>query len=374
MWYTFYMKKIILVAICISTFMSVSAQSAPICTDLSLNLMRGSESKHVLALQNFLFAKGILKATPNGYFGPATLAAVKAYQKSLGLSQVGNTGPATRAAIKKESCNPFAMMAQAVKNATTTTQVPATTSTNTPTVVQPAFIQPILDSVDPVTLFAGGETDWTFDIHGTNFSPTSNLVQFKNMLNGRIYSIGILPSPDGKTITLPKNVTATTFTCGTTCKESLSAGRYEVSVTVFFGGQSNTKILDIQSFTITAQTDAVSAAIPASVTNAKFGSLTFSPSRPVIVRSVTLNTLSSSISAGGISGSTLKDEIRGSTFEVNTYLNEFQSMLIGAYVSTNNVTPGTVTANFSVEVEDYIGKKRTKFTSPSFFVTVAGVL
>jgi peptidoglycan hydrolase-like protein with peptidoglycan-binding domain len=37
--------------------------------------------------------------TPNGVFGPATEAAVKAFQKANGLAQVGFLGPGTRAAL-----------------------------------------------------------------------------------------------------------------------------------------------------------------------------------------------------------------------------------------------------------------------------------
>jgi hypothetical protein len=67
-------------------------------------LARRAENSNVLALQNFLYEKGFLKATPNGYFGVGTFNAVKAYQKSLGLEQAGSVGPATRAAIRKETC------------------------------------------------------------------------------------------------------------------------------------------------------------------------------------------------------------------------------------------------------------------------------
>lgn len=95
------MKKIITI---LALSLGISYASAASCTDITRGLAKFHENSSVLALQRFLFDKGLLKATPNGYFGNATLAAVKAYQKSLGLEQVGNVGPATRAAIKKESC------------------------------------------------------------------------------------------------------------------------------------------------------------------------------------------------------------------------------------------------------------------------------
>lgn len=59
----------------------------------------GSEGAEVTALQKLLKAEGLLTATPNGYFGQATRAAVKAFQKLHGIKQQGNVGPATRAAL-----------------------------------------------------------------------------------------------------------------------------------------------------------------------------------------------------------------------------------------------------------------------------------
>ena len=97
------MKKIVFLIT--SLFVTLSYTSAYTCTDLQKNVARTQESPSVLALQNFLFEKGYLKAKPNGYFGAGTFAAVKMYQKSLGIEQVGSTGPFTRTAIKKETCS-----------------------------------------------------------------------------------------------------------------------------------------------------------------------------------------------------------------------------------------------------------------------------
>lgn len=65
--------------------------------DLSL----GSENDEVLKLQILLAEAGFLKATPTGYFGAQTRAAVKAFQKSRGITQTGTVGPLTRAALSK---------------------------------------------------------------------------------------------------------------------------------------------------------------------------------------------------------------------------------------------------------------------------------
>lgn len=113
-------KKFLVV---ISIFGGISFAHAASCVDLGVNLSRGAESNTVLSFQNFLYEKGYLKAAPNGYFGPGTFAAVKAYQKSVGLSQVGIVGPGTRAAIKKESCG-------------TSTSSPIVASKPTPTIAK----------------------------------------------------------------------------------------------------------------------------------------------------------------------------------------------------------------------------------------------
>jgi peptidoglycan hydrolase-like protein with peptidoglycan-binding domain len=53
----------------------------------------------VTELQTLLVQQGFLSATPNGYFGPLTVAAVEKFQAAHGLAQLGVVGPATRAAL-----------------------------------------------------------------------------------------------------------------------------------------------------------------------------------------------------------------------------------------------------------------------------------
>lgn len=59
-------------------------------------LTPGSSGDEVMELQKMLSAQGLLTATPNGYFGPSTKAAVIKFQASHGLTQLGAVGPATR--------------------------------------------------------------------------------------------------------------------------------------------------------------------------------------------------------------------------------------------------------------------------------------
>jgi peptidoglycan hydrolase-like protein with peptidoglycan-binding domain len=75
-------------------------------------------SPDVLALQKILIADGYLKVTaPTNYYGTATQAAVKLYQKAHGIQQTGSVGTQTLAAL----------------NAGSTTTTPVTTQPTTPT-------------------------------------------------------------------------------------------------------------------------------------------------------------------------------------------------------------------------------------------------
>lgn len=97
------MKKIISTLIVLLGISYVSAAST--CVDVKGNLSRGNKTSSVTSLQNFLTQKGFLKTTVNGVFDENTISALKDYQKSVGLSQTGSTGPKTREAIKKATCS-----------------------------------------------------------------------------------------------------------------------------------------------------------------------------------------------------------------------------------------------------------------------------
>lgn len=62
-------------------------------------LKPGSTGEEVLHLQQVLAQQGFFSTTPNGTFGPATRAAVIAFQAAHGLDRLGVVGPATRAAL-----------------------------------------------------------------------------------------------------------------------------------------------------------------------------------------------------------------------------------------------------------------------------------
>jgi peptidoglycan hydrolase-like protein with peptidoglycan-binding domain len=79
---------------------------APRC-DVQINrtMQTGSEGIDVSVLQDFLNRAGFLTVTPNGYFGPATKAAVRAFQAENYISTTGNVGPMTLNAINERMCD-----------------------------------------------------------------------------------------------------------------------------------------------------------------------------------------------------------------------------------------------------------------------------
>lgn len=89
-----------------------SASSAPVATANAVAITQvsyGATGGSVLALQNVLAARGYLSATPNGKFGPATFAAVKAFQAANGLEAVGSVGPKTARLLSDTAINTSTM-------------------------------------------------------------------------------------------------------------------------------------------------------------------------------------------------------------------------------------------------------------------------
>lgn len=101
------MKKIVY-AISLLALLAVANPAFAACTDISVDIGSGSTDKtsasNVTKLQTFLKEAGYLQATPNGVFGPATLAAAKKFQSIQGVNATGFVGPLTRTLIKIKSC------------------------------------------------------------------------------------------------------------------------------------------------------------------------------------------------------------------------------------------------------------------------------
>ena len=82
-----------------------SASAMGTCVNLTDSLHRGNESATVKKLQEFLYQKGFLTEQPTGFFGDLTIAAVKAYQKSVGIKETGMVFDLTRQMIRGETCD-----------------------------------------------------------------------------------------------------------------------------------------------------------------------------------------------------------------------------------------------------------------------------
>jgi hypothetical protein len=95
-------------------------------------------SGEVTALQKFLVTKNYLKTEPSGYFGQATLAALKKYQADSGINQTGYIGDQTRAKIRTESCDQVTGV-KTTKNDGVLTETKPDTKPNLglPTIVKP---------------------------------------------------------------------------------------------------------------------------------------------------------------------------------------------------------------------------------------------
>lgn len=108
------MKKYIVIALLLlntgilgANMETVEAATLP-CVVVTQNVTFGSRDAStggfVTVLQDFLRTKSYLTVPSTGYFGYATLGAVKSFQKAEKISAIGTVGPLTRAAIIRVSC------------------------------------------------------------------------------------------------------------------------------------------------------------------------------------------------------------------------------------------------------------------------------
>lgn len=84
-------------ALCVSACIgSALLPSAAFAVERYQVMMEGDEDKWVEALQEELYERGYLNVKPTGYFGEATVEAVKKYQQKKGLTVDGVAGIATQ--------------------------------------------------------------------------------------------------------------------------------------------------------------------------------------------------------------------------------------------------------------------------------------
>lgn len=369
------MKKFLGVFIFLISFNFVSALT---CVDLQTNLSKGNENNSVKLLQIFLNEKGFLKSTPNGYFGPATVTALKAFQKSQGISQVGTTGPSTRSAIKKVSC---------VNNQTTNTQTQTETQNipKTPVISTPATVvttpAPHIDSIDKATFLTGGTMDAGLVIHGSNFSSTSNQIIFKIQNSNRLYIVSakIASTATGTMITVPSTFTSALLVCGNGCKEKLMVGSYDVIVKTD-GGESNAGFISIKSVNVGVTSGTSYSSIKQQTTGANLGTITLGSSVSLSLESLALSITGSPFDVSRISNIRLKDELTGTFVSgggynydlAKTSLIENQSKIYGIYADINSPLSGAINISGVLKTRDFIGNNLIQVQIPTFFVTISG--
>ena len=148
----------------IQTLQSQQGQGGMYC--FNTDLKYGMTSNDVKNLQI------VLGVTPtSGYFGPKTLAAVKAYQASKGIVATGYVGPLTRTALNSQYCVP---------PTTTTTTVPPE-STTTTTTVAPSYGSLSVTSYpvsNPVSTLYGGQT---YEVLAGQFKATGSDITLKKV-------------------------------------------------------------------------------------------------------------------------------------------------------------------------------------------------
>lgn len=102
------MKKLLFLLTLVVGLTQFSSAAITTCTTIKKDLSyRASDTfltSDVANLQYFLNQTGDLVYYPSGYFGTATLIAVKQFQKSYGISATGYVGPVTKSKIKELSC------------------------------------------------------------------------------------------------------------------------------------------------------------------------------------------------------------------------------------------------------------------------------
>lgn len=187
------------------------------CIDLSYDLFQGlsdkPNDKSVTNLQKYLNNLGYLKANPNGYFGPATMSAVKTYQTANHISNTGRVGPATRKSIRERSCN-VSNTASVINSINNPTPTPSSKSLE-------------IDSLNPGTIYANQNSSVALIGRGfdsstfINFDVNNREIKFKpsfissdgkvlvflvpNYLSGGQYSIAVYNTYSSGATSTPSN-------------------------------------------------------------------------------------------------------------------------------------------------------------------------
>ncbi|MCL5012167.1 MAG: peptidoglycan-binding protein [Patescibacteria group bacterium] len=243
------MNRFFIVVIGVVVYMGISSPLALAatgsCTSLTQMLVYGDNGPQVLALQNYLYAIGYMSATPNGHFGPATLAAVKQFQSAHQISAIGTVGPLTRAAIERVSC-----IASSQNNLPSTTPPPTTNTTPTPPTTSTSLITaPRLGEI--LTTGKTYTVTWTGTSNGMGYTI---LLEGPNGVGAGYVAVGAFPN------------LSFTWKIGTVLSSNtpVAPGTYRLRIIdTIRGAQSVDRVSD--SFTIAAAPLTINTVFPSTV-------------------------------------------------------------------------------------------------------------
>ncbi len=220
------------------------------CVTITQTLSLGSSDSYtggqVSTLQRFLVTAGYLNTNDIvGYFGKATSAAVKRFQRAQGVPVSGVVGELTRNAVQRVSCSGaygtaynYNYVAPTYYTTPTYNTYPYLTCGNG--YAYTSCAQPLLATLNYISPTAGAVGS-TVTVFGSGFSTSNNTVHFGN---GIITNLG---SADGRSVsfTVPAQLTGYG-------SQPVVLGTYPVSVTNAYGSTSGTAPFTVTSLGISA--------------------------------------------------------------------------------------------------------------------------
>ena len=200
-------KQTSILSFAIVLFFSISLASNVLASSVIGQAKYGESNANVTAIQNILISKGYLKSSASGHFGPATFAAVKAFQKDNGLSSVGTVGPKTATILSS-------FLSLDVVSSTDTSNNSSTNNTSKINCVSPTI------AVNPSSLNAGdqiiGKSQINIELGKIDLIPSVGCnIQLTQIVlkvigpNGVSYTSAIGPSNTGYVSAVPQSVPPT---------------------------------------------------------------------------------------------------------------------------------------------------------------------
>ena len=223
-------------------------------------------------------------------------------------------------------------------------------------------------------MFISSQTNCQINVTDKNFATSTNTVYLQDRKTSKRYLVGVLPSPDGLKIVLPKSLGSLTMACGGTCKELLSSGEYFVIVVTKDGGESypNAYIV-VRGLESVSGTQTTYKAIPYLATSTKLGGCNFIAYSPTTVSLLTFNLNQGNSTSTILSNIIFKNEKTGEVLKgdaAGQQMYEGQYLEVGVYANVETFATTTLTkqASCTLTFTD-TNSKTTSITSPVFPVS-----